>query len=421
MPDDARSAFKTLLHERRGETTDILLRLLATPSENPPADTGAIAHEVREILRAAGDVDVELVTAKPPITNVVARVRGENPGRRLMFNGHLDTFEVGDTSTWSASPFGEVKDGRVYGRGAADMKGGVAAQVFAARCLAAFGEHWPGELVLTLTGDEQSGGEYGTAYLLEHHPHAAGDAMICADAGSPHVLRFGEKGTIWMTVEADGIAGHGAHTHLTVNAIDRLIEAIAAIRTLETMEVTLPPAIAEAIDDAAPRSEALSGTGETDVLKSVTVNLGTIGGGVRCNLAADHAAVTVDIRFPPGLSLAAMNDAIATRLDGLPGITYRIDYDLDVNMTDPGDEIVKTVTDAGDAILGLRPAATMRVGSSDAALYRFKGVPSVICGLTPHNMGGVDEYVDVDELEALGQIYGLAAFDFLTGRARRHQ
>ena len=96
---------------------------------------------------------------------------------------------------------------------------------------------------------------------------------MCADAGSPRVLRFGEKGTIWMTIEAVGVAGHGAHTHLTVNAIDRLVDAISAIRTLRDIPVTLPSKISKAISDAAPVSEELNGNGEAQVLTSVTVNL----------------------------------------------------------------------------------------------------------------------------------------------------
>ena len=413
MPHSPRAEFKRHLEERRGEASHMLLQLLAVPSENPPADSRAIAQTVGSLLQSAEGMDVELVTAKPPVTNVVAVLRGHAPGRRLVFNGHLDTFEIGDESLWSASPSGELKNGRVYGRGAADMKGGAAAQIPAARCLADVREHWRGELVLTLTGDEQSGGDYGTAYLLEHHPHASGDAMICADAGSPRVLRFGEKGTLWMTIEAEGVAGHGAHTHLTVSAIDRLVDAITAMRTLRDIPVTLPPKTAKAIAEAAAVSEELSGRGETQVLTSVTANFGTIEGGSRCNLAAERAHVTVDVRFPPGLTLSEMKDRIAALLEPLPGIAYRFDYGLEVNMTDPETEILKRLADAGEEIMGRRPVATMRVGSSDAALYRFKGIPSVICGLTPHNMGGVDEYVDVEELEMLGQIYALAAFDYL--------
>lgn len=417
MPQSMRAAFKQHLEKRHGEATDILLQLLVVPSENPPADTRAIAQTVGALLQSSGGIKVGLVTPKPPITNVVAILRGHAPGRRLIFNGHLDTFEIGDASLWSTRPSGELKNGRVYGRGAADMKGGVAAQLFAARCLADVREHWRGELVLTLTGDEQSGGDHGTAHLLDHHPHAVGDAMMCADAGSPRVLRFGEKGTLWMTIEAEGVAGHGAHTHLTVNAIDRLVDAMAAMRTLRDIPVTLPPTIATAISDAAAVSEELSGSGETRVLTSVTANFGTIDGGSRCNLAAERARVTVDIRFPPGLSLREMKSRIAALLDPLPGITYRFDYGLEVNMTDPEAEIVQKVAKAGEDVMGRRPVATMRVGSSDAALYRFKGVPSVICGLTPHNMGGVDEYVEVEELEMLGQIYALSAFDYLTNTA----
>jgi succinyl-diaminopimelate desuccinylase len=402
------------LKQTSGQTSAILLQLLAIASENPPGDTTLLAQEVSTILQSVPGIDVELVSAVHPIANVAAVIHGRAPGRRLVFNGHLDTFEIGDSSAWSTSPYGELKDGRIYGRGAADMKGGLAAQIYAALRLAEIRNCWQGELSLILTGDEETAGPYGTQYLLETSEVANGDAMMCADAGSPNVLRFGEKGLIWLTIEAAGKAGHGAHTHLTVSAIDRLLAAISALRSITEMPVKTNPRILSAIDDGASLSEVYSGQGETQTLKSITINFGTIKGGSTRNLVADHAEVTADIRLPIGVNLDGAKSEIASLIGSLPGIRYRVDSEAEATVTDPHHEIVTRTAAVCAEVLGQQPAVTMRVGASDAALYRARGIASVVCGLTPHNMGGADEHVLVAELTALGEIYTLAGFDYLT-------
>ena len=111
-----------------------------------------------------------------------------------MLNGHLDTFPIGE-ARWSHPPLGaDLEDGRIYGRGACDMKAGVAALVLAFVSPAEFRDTWNGELVLTLVGDEETGGRWGTQYLLANVEEAMGDAMLNADTGSPRVVRVGEKG-----------------------------------------------------------------------------------------------------------------------------------------------------------------------------------------------------------------------------------
>ncbi len=102
------------------------------------------------------------------------------------------------------------------------MKGGLACSILAAALLAEHAEAWNGEVVLTLAGDEENMGSLGTGYLLKTIPEARGDANICGDVGSPMVVRFGEKGLLWLDVEAKGAAAHGAHVHKGINAIDRL-------------------------------------------------------------------------------------------------------------------------------------------------------------------------------------------------------
>src|SRR4029453_2636048 len=114
---------------------DLCRDLIGTPSENPPGDTRALAARLLQILTPIAD-DVRLVAGHPEMPNVVAVARGRDPGRRLVFNGHLDTFPVGDRALWSVDPLaGVVKDGKLYGRGVSDMKGGMAASILAFECL----------------------------------------------------------------------------------------------------------------------------------------------------------------------------------------------------------------------------------------------------------------------------------------------
>lgn len=396
------------------QSREILMRLLAISSENPPGDTRALALEIKSVLSASTSIDVHLVHQKQAVENVLAVVKGRSPGRRLVFNGHLDTFEVGDPSEWTRSPSGERLNGRIYGRGSSDMKGGLAAQIQAMLSLAACREHWSGDLVLVLTGDEETAGPDGTQFLLDSCELASGDAMMCADAGSPQVLRFGEKGVLWLTVMAEGRPGHGAHAHLTISAIDRLLAALVTLSTLRDLTVHADHVVSAAIDQAAEFSEVISGAGETHTLKSVTVNTGTIEGGTATNLVAGHARATVDIRLPAGLTIANLKTRIEDLISALPGIRYQIDNETEATVTPPDHEIVKMTARNCQEVLGQPVVSTMRVGSSDAALYRKKGIPSVVCGLTPHNMGAADEYVEIEELVALSKIYALTAFDYLT-------
>src|SRR3954454_15970410 len=149
------------------------------------------------------------------------------------------------------------------------MKGGIAASIVALGLLAEHRGLWRGEAVLTLAGDEESMGPLGSQWLLENVPEARGDAVIIGDAGSPAVLRFGEKGFLWVELEATGKASHGAHVHLGVNALDRLCAALDAVRGLRDLAPDAPAGVTAAIAAAKPVSEALAGAGEAEVLGSV--------------------------------------------------------------------------------------------------------------------------------------------------------
>jgi succinyl-diaminopimelate desuccinylase len=409
----SRARLAQMLRVQRRENVAVAKRLLAVPSPNPPGDTSAIATEIEKILRASVGIDIERYCSTDRIHNVVTRIRGSLPGKRLVFNGHLDTFPLTNASAWNFAPLGEEHDGRLYGLGISDMKGGVAASLFAMMHLAAIREELAGEIVGTFAGDEETMGTLGTQFLLDHVPHARGDAMINADAGSPHVLRCGEKGMIWLELRAAGKSAHAAHVHLGESAIEKLISVIVALQSLRKYRVTAPQSVLDAIAASVSVSEQLSGVGESRVLREVTITFGTLRGGRLSNLVADEAQATADIRLPIGVSVAEIESQMRNVVASHQGVTIEISRRYEPTWTDPTHPVVQAVCNNCRAVLGVDPVVNMRVGASDARLYRLAGVPSVVCGLTPHNMGATDEYVEIEELMNLGEILALSAFDYL--------
>lgn len=414
--DSAREKLAARVRQTRDDLIDGTARLVRAASPNPPGDTKEVAEVAADLLSVVPDIELEIGVSEEPIHNLIARIKGSGPGKRLVFNGHLDTFPVGDESDWTVDPLGGlVANGKLFGRGTNDMKGGLACSIMAARLLAEMREHWAGEVVLTLAGDEETMGSKGTAWLLERYPHAAGDAMITGDAGSPDVLRFGEKGMLWLEVKAEGKAAHGAHVHLGINAIERLMDAVRGLLKLREMPFELPAEVEKAIAQSASVSEAISGEGEGETLRQITVNCGLFQGGVLSNIVAPSAEASIDIRLPAGTRTAEVEKRIADTLGRQEGVSYRITRRFEPLWSDPDHEIVKCLKRAGQEVRGRTPVANYRVGASDARLYRMRKVPSIVCGPTPYNMGRADEFVDVEELGAVHHMHTLAAFDFLAG------
>ena len=403
------------VEEARDALIDTTQRLVAVASPNPPSDTHDVALKAEALLRAIPGMEVERIEPEPRVVSLIGRLRGTRPGRRLIFNGHLDTFPLLENLPWTVPPLGGVlKDGKLYGRGVCDMKGGIACSLLAASLLARHRDAWSGEIVLTLAGDEENMGSLGTGYMMKHVPHALGDANICGDVGSPRVVRFGEKGLMWVEVEATGSPAHGAHVHRGTNAIDRLRIALDRLKDLEDVPFQAPPVVMAAIAKARPISEPLSGAGEAQTLQRVTVNIGTIEGGTSPNLVPTHAIARADIRLPVGITTDVLVSKLDEWLKPLEGVTWRAIRRFEPSFTEPGHEIVQRTAQVAAEVLGETPAVNMRVGGSDSRWYRQYGVPTVVLGLTPFNMGGADEYVLVDELLAVAKIHTLVAYDFLS-------
>ena len=411
--DRARLAAR--IESRSTALVDLCRTLVRIDSTNPPGDTTAVVEAIEAVLDAAPGIEHRRVVGRAPAVNLVARVRGADPGRRLVLNGHLDTFPIGEAQ-WTHDPLGgDLEDGRIYGRGACDMRAGVAALVLAFVTLAEFREDWSGELVLTLVGDEETGGRWGTQYLLANVEEAVGDAMLNADTGSPRVVRIGEKGNVWLEVEATGVANHAAHVHLGRNAVDALVDALGAVRALEALAFSLPETVERTIAEAKAVSEAESGEGEAETLRRITVNTGRIEGGIGVNTIPDRARALCDIRIPPGVTVQRVRAALAAAIDPHPDVSWRVLECTEPSWTEPEEKIVRAVRENAAAVTGEDVVVNLRAGFSDARFWRHAGVPSVVYGVAPHGMGGADEHATVEDLKAVFAVHALAGFDFLKG------
>jgi succinyl-diaminopimelate desuccinylase len=399
--------------EAAGDAQRILAdagRLMREDSSNPPGDCRAVADAAQALLGDIPGARVFRADFDVAHANVVA-VIDNGAGNAVLLSGHLDTYGIGDAAAWSVPPLaGTVRGDFLYGRGAADMKGGIAAMMAAFRALALHRDRWRGRLVLALASDEESMGVRGTRHLLETVPECRADACLVADAGSPRIARIGEKGMLWLELSARGRAAHGAHVHLGDNAVLRLIEAIRRVQSLAGMPGG-DPDIERLVQAAAPISEGESGAGETATLLSVTVNPGTISGGRLRNLVPDAARAELDIRVPFGVSTRAVEAAVAAVLPA--GIEVRVLVRWEPTATPPDAPIVAAVLEAGATVLGRRPVATMRVGASDARLTRDAGIPTVVYGPAPRAMGAPDEHVAVADLVAVARVHALAALRML--------
>lgn len=333
--------------------------LVATPSVNPSLEPGAegegrIARLAGGWLRSWG-FDVRLVEAAPGRPSVLARLQ-RGPGRSLILNGHLDT--VGVTGM-RVDPFAaEVRDGRIWGRGACDMKAGVGALLMAARDAAARG--FRGELVVALTADEEEAG-LGCRRLVEDGLRADA-AVVCEPTGL--ALMPAHKGFVWVCIDFRGQAAHGSRPDRGVDAIRH---AGLFLARLDEMEAAL-----------AQRSEhPLLGHG--------SIHAGTIHGGTAPSVYPSSCRLVLERRTLPGESVAAVRSEVDYLLARLRSDVPSLDADVQVVLHRDGSEIsashplVQAMTRAaGEA--GVEPRVEGMTAWVEAVVFNESGTPALCFG-----------------------------------------
>ncbi|MEM2988694.1 MAG: ArgE/DapE family deacylase [Candidatus Bathyarchaeia archaeon] len=404
------------IRSNRDGIIEFAKELVRTPSENPPGDQTKVAAIVRDFLKDHG-VSVETYEREKGRINIIGRI-GRESGKVLLMNGHMDTVPAGDVSRWSFDPFeGKLADGILYGRGAADMKGGLAAMLYAQAVLAGFEEELNGSMVTMAVPDEETGGKFGTEYLLRE-VGIRGDACIVAEPSLLRFCRIGEKGWCLARIATKGRPAHGSLPMLGKNAILMMCEAIRASSQIASLEAEAPEELAEVVEFSKGVLREVTGKDECgDALDHFTINYGTIRGGTKANVVADSCVMEVDIRIPLGSTADFAFETLAKLVKAeVPEAELdRISYS-DPTYTRPDEASIAALRRNAFAILGFEPRLFVQQSATDARFLRREGIPAYSFGPGDfiRQSHAIDERVEADDIVKAAEIYALTAFEYLS-------
>jgi acetylornithine deacetylase/succinyl-diaminopimelate desuccinylase-like protein len=421
------------------EATQLLRRLIAFNTVNPPGNELEAQRFLGNELEQAG-FECELLGASPDRPNLVARLRGVTPGKTLCYLSHVDTV-LANPEEWSVDPWsGELRDGYVWGRGALDMKGQVAAEVAAAAALARSG--WrpaAGELLVVVTCDEEAGAALGARWLCER----AADAVRCdwvVNEGAGEIVSFGgrrfyticvgEKGVFRFRLQTEGRAGHASIPGIGDNALLRMVDVLAKLDGRQpdldsypegetALEVLLgrdegdPGRALEAVRSQDPALADL-----LEPMLGVTVSPTMIRASEKENVIPSRCSVLVDCRVPPGFGSdhvrRRVSELIGDEREG--GYTLRFAEDV-IGNSSPLDS---SLTAAVRALIrergedaGLLPLVLP--GFTDSHWFRKAFPECVAYGFFPQRAMSIfdttplvhaaDERIAVDDIEFASEFY----------------
>jgi succinyl-diaminopimelate desuccinylase len=365
--------------------------LIRFDTVNPPGNEGQSALFLADLLEKAG-FRVERHAFGPNRLNIVARrgrhcdVGADCTAPPICFTGHLDTVPLGN-ATWKFDPFaGEVIEGRLYGRGASDMKSGVAAMVAAAINVGSALDGGPG-VVLVLTSGEETGCE-GAAHLLSQHELGNMGAVVVGEP-TGNAPRSGHKGALWMVATCSGQTAHGSMPELGVNAIFRSIKLIAK---LQDHDFNIKP---------------------HEGLGSPTLNVGRMSSGMNVNSVPDHAEISIDVRTIPGMRhrdvMTYFSHYLAPELETLVPLV-----DLESVWTDAGDPWLQRVLQLASLAGGPSDLIGLPFFTDASVLAPSVGSPPVLI-LGPgetEQAHQTDEYCFVDKIPQAETIYASIMLDW---------
>jgi succinyl-diaminopimelate desuccinylase len=385
---------------------DLALDLLAVDTQNPPGDVRGLADHVESFLAALGLVTGR-VAVDPAKPNVIATLSGE-ADRTLLFNGHLDTVPF-DANEWTRDPLGERDGDRVYGRGATDMKGPLAAMLHTAETFVAADVDPPVDLAFAFVSDEETGGAAGVRALLDR---GAVDADACVIGETTcsrgnHSVTVADRGSIWLTLRATGEAAHGSRPTLGANAIDRLWAAVSAIRErLPARSLPGPEEMAPIVEESVAYYEPTMGADAArELFTSPTVNLGTIEGGESVNTVPASATARLDVRLTAGVETPTVLADIRECLRDYPHVTVE-DTSWSVGTYEPLDSpLVESVASTAESVTGDHVYRRSATGGGDAKKFREAGIPTVEFALGTDTVHAVDEYTTLDALLGNAEVY----------------
>ncbi len=382
-----------------GDAIRLLRSLVQIPSRNPPGEERELAAYVATWLQEQG-VDATLVP-EPYVhrPQVIARVRGDDGEPTLVLNGHLDTVPLGEEARWSVDPFGgDVHAGRLYGRGACDMKGGLAAMMLAAKAIVECGGRRRGDLLLHFAVGEETS-EPGTKTLLLDKGFT-GDWGIVLEPTNLAVVTA-EKGLLWVDVELQGTPAHASTPELGINPIEKAVDFITRLRGYR----------------------ATLGRKQHPLLGSAVCSVTMIAGGIKENVVPGSCRVTLDRRLLPGETLDAVEAEIQTILDQMTaqdavfkGTTHRRGDGFAAAEIPVDAEIAQVVRQAAQQVTGIPQLPRGAAYGTDARNFiNDAGIPAIVFGPgDPAAAHTYDEAVEVRQVVACAQILTITSRTLLT-------
>jgi acetylornithine deacetylase/succinyl-diaminopimelate desuccinylase-like protein len=416
----------------RQSTTELLQRLIQFNTVNPPGNEQAAQEFLKERLEDAG-FECELLAAIEGRPNLVARLPGRSDGPRLALLGHVDTV-LADADDWSVDPWsGEIRDDCVWGRGALDMKGQVAAEVAAARSLAS--EGWrpeSGELLVIVTADEEVGAAHGAQWLCREMPdHVRCDFVVNEGGGDSfefagkryYLVEVGEKGVFRFTLTTNGAAGHASMPRIGDNALSKLapfIEGLSDGRTAverspetDALAAALgldPDTAVHELEDADPRLAVL-----VEPTLGVTFAPTMVSASEKINVIPARAQLQVDCRVPPGQGEDHVRRRLAERVgdngyelrfgESVAGNASSLESDLMdrirefVEREEPGAEVAPYV------MPGFTDSRWFREAFPECVAYGFFPMRSMDLFEAAPLIHGKDERIPIADLELASRFY----------------
>ena len=374
---------------------------VAIPSMNPPGRTAEVATALQSFL-ADHDVISERIAVDEETANVVAVLSGSTSGRHVVFNAHMDTMQAGDEAAWTVPPLSLTRqDGRLYGLGMGNLKGGLAAMALATVVLSRHRAELPGRLSFTAVCDEVMFGTRGTEHLLAVRPDLTGDFMISAEGPGYMDFAIAEKGLLWVDVETSGPAGHSSRALNSETAVGKLARIIAEIDALNDRYVELPNDL-----------EGASG-GEGNYGLRLSASAGVLEAGEVRSLIPSRASARFDIRLPPGITITEIKKLLEGILEEFPGSRLAYPKGWDASWEPVRSELTATFDAAIEAVRGRKARHVVRLPGSDARHWRDKGVPAICYGPQPTLSAGIDDYANEQDVVDCAKIYSLAALNLM--------
>lgn len=322
------------------------------------------------------------------IDNLFARIGSGHP--HIAFAGHTDVVPTGDPAAWSCDPFaGEVRDGQIYGRGTADMKGGIAAFVAAVKTYLDSG-NLQGSISLIITGDEEGEARYGTVKLVEwlEETGQQPDFCIVGEPTNPNelgeMIKNGRRGSLSCRLRVEGVQGHVAYPHLANNPVPALFAMLAPVNSAK-------------LD---------GGTDYFDPSTAEVTDIELIGGA--SNVIPQAASAAFNIRFNTEHSVASLQGWLEEHFDRVASqhkVTYQADFASNAApfITEPG--ALTTRMQAAISRLTNKQASLSTTGGTSDARFICKICPVAEFGLVGQTMHKIDEHVAIADIDQLAAIY----------------